>query len=129
MSKLFPAERRRPDLVVPLDLLDQRVGGSFPQQLLQLRDRLGVATADHFDPPVGQIPGEPRHSQRPGVPRHEPSEPDALHHARSPETGWSRRLAPPRPERLMAIGITEIAMMARMTSVKFSRTTGMLPKK
>ena len=102
----------------------------LPESPLQLLERLLVRSlGDDLDPAVGEIPRVAAQAEGPGVARDEPAESNALHVTRDEESaGHAGRLRRAFTAS-NTIGMTESAMIARITSVKFSRTTGMLPKK
>ena len=104
--------------------------GPVAEQRLQLRQGVARAAArDHFDPAVRQVPRVAAQSERAGMPGHEPAEPDALHQSGDEEPrGHAGRLRRALIASI-AMGMTESAMIARITRLKFSFTVGMLPKK
>ncbi len=100
------------------------------KQLLQLRERGRLAgRRHHLDAPVREVLGVAAQPERTRVARHEPAEPDALHHARDQEPGRHAGRLLLALIASMAIGRTESATIARITSVKFFCTTGIVPKK
>ena len=117
------------DAVFPFYSFYLSVGRPRPEQCLQAVETCRICGGGHhLDPAVRQIAREPGEPQPASVPRDVPAKPDPLHYPRHQDpAGHAGR----RRARIASatIGMTEIAMIARITRVKFFRTTGMLPKK
>lgn len=95
----------------------------------KLVERSGLTARENLDPATREIPHEPAEAERPRVARHEPAISDPLHasaYEEPPDHAASRlRLRTIS----ITIGRTDRPMIARITSVKFSCTAGMFPKK
>ena len=99
------------------------------KETFQLSKRLLRAVNHDFDTTIWEVPGVPCQAYRPSMSGNVPAESNPLNHAEHHEpcrhAGRLRRVR----NSSIAIGRIEIAMIARMTRLKFSRTTAMLPKK
>lgn len=95
--------------------------------------RHGPARADslHLDPPVGQVPDPAGHPEPPGGPLDKAAVANALDLPLDQEPSTGHFPAPALRARRPSTrtGRTEMPMIAMITAVKLSRTTGMLPKR
>src|SRR3954467_9781638 len=122
------SDRKRCRLIRALYILHLCVCRTLSEQLFQFRHCCLGPAHHHFDSPVREIPGIAAQPKRPGVTSNEPAEANSLHHARNQKhRGHAGRLRVRTASN--TIGVTETAMIASMTRVKFSRTILMLPKK
>src|SRR5918992_2060646 len=112
-----------------LHSLDLGTRRSRTQQTLQGWKRFVRSADHHFHPSIRKVPGETGETQRPGMAGDEPPKTHPLHHARNEKTGTHAGRLRRARSASTTMGSTEIAIMARMTRVKFSRTVGMFPKK
>ena len=120
------------DLIRNLALINTghvRMGRTTPEQHLERGLGRFGANGHDFDSPVCQVAGIAANAKLAGVAGHEPAESHPLHPPGDQVSeGHAMRLRRARKASSM-IGRIDSAMIARMTSVKFSRTTGILPKK
>src|SRR5579864_4913337 len=106
-----------------------RARRALAEQRLQLVERLVRARRHDLHPPIRQVLRPAAQPEARGVPVDEPAKADALH---LPADDVAAGHAPARRQARnasTAAGMREIAMIARITRLKFSRTTGRLPKK
>ena len=105
------------------------VGRPAPKQNLERGLGRFGANCQDFDSPVGQVTGMAANAKLAGMSGHEPAEPHPLHPPRNQVS--DDHAAPLRRARTAStvIGRIDSAIIARMTRAKFSRTTGILPKK
>ena len=94
-----------------------------------LRERGRLAgRRHHLHAPVREVLGIAAQPEGTRVARHEPAEPDALHYTGDQKPGRHAGVLLLALIASMAIGRTESAMIARITSVKFFCTTVSVPK-
>ena len=112
-----------------LDPFDPGICRPRAKKTFQRGKRLIRAINHDFDTSIREVPGVPCQAYSPRVSGNVPAESNSLNHAEHHEpcrhAGRLRRVR----SISIAIGRIEIAMIARMTRLKFSRTTAMLPKK
>ena len=109
--------------------LDKGMCRSGAEKTFQLGKRFFRAVHHDFNTSIRQVAGITRSGRSPAHVGQRTSETHPLHHSEHQEPcSHAGRLRRARNISI-AIGRTEIAMIARMTRLKFSRTTAMLPKK